>query len=682
MSRPPSDMPPGRPAGGPDRRPRDGRTGPQGGGPPGWSRMLPWLLILALLGVFAFTSVFSVDDAASKELSYSQFLTAAEAGEVATVEYDPDLGTVTGTFKAKTDGTKDFTSEGPTNDLPEKDLTLLDERGVNLEYKRAGTNFFVELIPLLIPVFLIIGIFVWMNRRAQGQMGAVMNIGRSRAKVYTTEKPKTTFADVAGYTAVKAEINEVVDFLKHPAKFKQIGARIPKGVLLVGPPGTGKTLIARAVAGEAGVPFISVTGSDFMEMFVGVGAARVRDLFQTARKQAPAIIFVDEIDSIGRKRGAGLGGGHDEREQTLNQMLAEMDGFEATEGIVMMAATNRPDVLDTALLRPGRFDRQVVVPLPTQEERAQILRVHMVDKKISPDLDVEIIARGTPGMAGADLSNLVNEAALHAVRRGSAIVEGEDFEAARDRVLMGLKRDSMAINEEEKEVIAYHEGGHAVLAYVLDHADPVHKVTILPSGMALGVTQQLPEEERHIYKREYIADSIAVALGGRISEELVFGHTSTGAQNDLVRITEMARKMVREWGMSERIGPMAWGSQGAVFLAEDLVHTRDYSDETARVIDEEVERILRQEESRARRILRLHRRGLNAVAEALLEHETLNGADVARLVDDAMGRKAGGYRKVRRADGTITEMKPPTDNGNRKPRKAATPAKRATRTRR
>ena len=323
-------------------------------------------------------------------------------------------------------------------------------------------------------------------------MGAVMNIGRSRAKVYNTEKPKTTFADVAGYGPVKQEITEVVDFLKNPGKFKEIGARIPKGVLLVGPPGTGKTLIARAVAGEAGVPFVSVTGSDFMEMFVGVGAARVRDLFQTARKQAPAIIFVDEIDSIGRKRGAGLGGGHDEREQTLNQMLAEMDGFEATEGIVMMAATNRPDVLDPALLRPGRFDRQIMVPLPTQDERVAILKVHFRDKKISDDVDVDVVARGTPGMSGADLSNLVNEAALFAVRRGENEVHAEDFDAARDRVLMGLKRESMALTEEEKEVVAYHEGGHAVLAYVLEHADPVHKVTILPTGMALGVTQQLP----------------------------------------------------------------------------------------------------------------------------------------------------------------------------------------------
>ncbi len=419
MSRPPSEMPPGRPAGGPERRPGDGRPTPPTSGPPSWTRALPWLLILALVGVFALTNVFSIDSGSSNELTFSQFTNAVQNENVKSVDYDPETGKISGELKSERDGTKDFTSEGPTNDLPASTLKLLKAQGVDLNYQREGSNFLLDLLPLLLPLLLVIAFFVWMSRRAQGQMGAVMNIGRSRAKVYNTEKPKTTFDDVAGYGNVKAEIAEVVDFLKYPAKFKQIGARIPKGVLLVGPPGTGKTLIARAVAGEAGVPFISVTGSDFMEMFVGVGAARVRDLFQTARKQAPAIIFVDEIDSIGRKRGAGLGGGHDEREQTLNQMLAEMDGFEATEGIVMMAATNRPDVLDTALLRPGRFDRQIVVPLPTQEERTQILRVHMKDKKMSPEVDVAVVARGTPGMSGADLSNLVNEAALHAVRRGS-----------------------------------------------------------------------------------------------------------------------------------------------------------------------------------------------------------------------------------------------------------------------
>ena len=683
MSRPPSEMPQGRrPSGGPERRPGEGKTPPP---PPSWARMLPWLLIFALVGVFALTNVFSSGTSGAKEITYSRFLGDVEAGRVDKVEFNKSSGEITGEFKSELGGSKEFTSSGPANDFQENTVTLLQEKGVDLEYTETSSNFFLDLIPLLLPVLLIIGFFVWMSRRAQGQMGAVMNIGRSRAKVYNTEKPKTTFEDVAGYGPVKAEIAEVVDFLKFPQKFKQIGARIPKGVLLVGPPGTGKTLIARAVAGEAGVPFVSVTGSDFMEMFVGVGAARVRDLFQTARKQAPAIIFVDEIDSIGRKRGAGLGGGHDEREQTLNQMLAEMDGFEATEGIVVMAATNRPDVLDPALLRPGRFDRQIVVPLPTQAERTAILKVHMRDKKVGPDVNVDVVARGTPGMSGADLANLVNEAALFAVRRGSQQIEAIDFDGARDRVLMGLKRESMAISDEEKEVIAYHEGGHAILAYVLDHADPVHKVTILPTGIALGVTQQLPEEERHIYKREYIADSIVVALGGRIAEDVVFGHTSTGAQNDLVRITEMARKMVREWGMSERIGPMAWGAQGAVFLGEDLVHTRDYSDDTARVIDEEVERILRQEEGRARRIVRLHRRGLDAVARALLEHETLDGADVSRLVDEAMGRKAGGYRKVKRADGSVVEVKPPppADNGRKQaPRKTAgTGARRASRAR-
>jgi cell division protease FtsH len=462
-----------------------------------------------------------------------------------------------------------------------------------------------------------------------------MQIGRSRAKTYSTERPGTTFADVAGYEGVKQEINEVVDFLKAPGRFAQIGARIPKGVLLVGPPGTGKTLIARAVAGEAGVPFLSVTGSDFMEMFVGVGASRVRDLFQSARKMGRAIIFVDEIDSIGRKRGAGLGGGHDEREQTLNQMLSEMDGFEATEGIVMMAATNRPDILDPALLRPGRFDRSVVVPLPEADERLAILNVHCKDKKIAPDVDLRTVARGTPGMSGADLANLVNEAALFAVRRGDDKVHMQDFEAARDRVLMGMRRDSMALSDQEKEIVAYHEGGHAVCAAVLPHADPLHKVSILAMGMALGVTQQLPEE-RHLYRQDYIEDSLVVRLGGRIAEELVFGVISTGANNDLQGATELTRKMVREWGMSDRVGPMAWGSHNTVFLGEDLMSTaREYSDDTARIIDEEVERILREQEDRCRDTLRRHRAGLDLVARSLLEHETIDGAEVRRLINQA-----------------------------------------------
>jgi cell division protease FtsH len=408
-------------------------------------------------------------------------------------------------------------------------------------------------------------------------------------------------------------------------------------MLLVGPPGTGKTLFARAVAGEAGVGFLSVTGSDFMEMFVGVGASRVRDLFQQARKMGRAIIFIDEIDSIGRKRGAGLGGGHDEREQTLNQMLAEMDGFETSEGIVILAATNRPDILDPALLRPGRFDRQIVVPLPESDERLAILKVHSRDKRMGPDVDLNTMAKATPGMSGADLANLVNEAALFAVRRHSKEIERIDFENARDRVVMGARRESLVLSAEEKRATAYHEGGHAVLTAVLPHADPLHKVTILPRGMALGVTWSLPEE-RHTYSQEYFEDVICRAMGGRVAEKLVFGHLNSGAANDLEQATGIARRMVREWGMSERVGPMAWHGQQQVFLGEDLMTSgREYSDETARMMDEEIARILLEQEQRARDLLVKHRAGLDLVAEALLEKETIDGPEVNRLVQDGIG---------------------------------------------
>jgi cell division protease FtsH len=595
----------------------------------GWPRWATWALIGLVLALFVFAPM--VGSNSGDQITYSQFLDRVRRDAVESVAIDNESNDIKGVDR---DGDR-FSVNGP-EELPEGDLEVLREHDVRYDFKTPQPNLLLSLIPYLLPFVLLIGLFVWMNRRAQGQMGGIMQIGRSRAKTYSTEKPGTTFADVAGYEGVKQEIKEVVDFLKTPQRFAAIGARIPKGVLLVGPPGTGKTLIARAVAGEAGVPFLSVTGSDFMEMFVGVGASRVRDLFQSARKMGRAIIFVDEIDSIGRKRGAGLGGGHDEREQTLNQMLSEMDGFEATEGIVMMAATNRPDILDPALLRPGRFDRQVVVPLPEAEERLAILDVHCKDKKIARDVDLRTVAKGTPGMSGADLANLVNEAALFAVRRGDTEVHMIDFESARDRVLMGMRRDSMALSDEEKEAVAYHEGGHAVCAAVLPNADPLHKVTILPTGMALGVTQQLPEE-RHLYRQDYIEDSLVVRMGGRIAEELVYGVYSTGANNDLQGATELARKMVREWGMSTRVGPMAWGAQGAVFLGDDLMHSRDYSDETARVIDEEVERILREQEDRCRVTLRTYRSGLDAVAAALLEHETIDGAEVRRLIDEAMG---------------------------------------------
>jgi cell division protease FtsH len=566
-----------------------------------------------------------------ESVSYNDFRAEVTAGDVSEIEINNENGKIKGT---RVDGT-DFKTAGPI-ELPPNDLELFDEEIDSVKFNTPETNFLVSMIPFLLPVAFLILFFWWMQRRAQGQMGGIMSIGRSKAKTYSTEQPGTTFDDVAGYVGVKQEVTEVIDFLKNPDKFGEIGARIPKGILLVGPPGTGKTLIARAVAGEAGVPFLSVTGSDFMEMFVGVGASRVRDLFESARKLGRAIIFVDEIDSIGRKRGAGLGGGHDEREQTLNQMLAEMDGFEATEGIVMMAATNRPDILDEALLRPGRFDRQVIVPLPELADRAEILKVHLKGKRTDGELDLGVVARGTPGMSGADLANLVNEAALHAVRAGDEAITMGHIDAARDRVLMGQKRESMVLSDEEKEAIAYHEAGHAICAAVLPTADPLHKVTIIPSGMALGVTMQLPEEERHIYRQDYLEDSLVVRMGGQTAEQLVFNVISTGANNDLVGATELARKMVREWGMSDRVGPMAWGSQGQVFLGEDLMHGRDYSDVTAHLIDEEVESILRAQQSRCREVLTENRKALDLVARALLENETIGGDEVTRLIQLAM----------------------------------------------
>jgi cell division protease FtsH len=627
MSRQPGDLRPGRPTG-----PGGGQQ--QGTGP---DRSWRWVAV-AILAVLALAILVPnlLSPTGPSTQSYNTFVSELQAGKVQTVKVNNSTGATTITLT--NNQTYQVTSVPPDQNEAAFLDKYLNKPGDKLTFVSPANNWVAAFLPYVLYAAVIILFLVWMMRRAQGQMGGIMSIGRSKAKVYTTERPRTLFSDVAGYEGVKLEIREVVDFLRSSNRFKEIGARIPKGVLLVGPPGTGKTLLARAVAGEAGVPFLSVTGSDFMEMFVGVGASRVRDLFQTARKQAPAIIFIDEIDSIGRKRGAGLGGGHDEREQTLNQMLAEMDGFEATEGIVMMAATNRPDILDPALLRPGRFDRQIVVPLPDLEERLPILRVHCKDKRIAPDVDLSVVARGTPGMSGADLANLVNEAALHAVRRGAPAVTMADFEAARDRVLMGQRRESTVLSEKEKEATAYHEGGHAVLAYVLPDADPVHKVTILPTGMALGVTQQLPIEERHTYWREYIEDSLAVMMGGRCAEQLILGSLSTGASNDLQRATEMAKKMVREFGMSERIGPMAWGSEGQVFLGEDLMHSRDYSDVTSRIVDEEVERILREQEARATRLLGEHRRGLAAVAKALMEKETIDGLEVGRLVDEAYGR--------------------------------------------
>ncbi len=599
------------------------------GGLPSW---LLWVLV-AIVGLTV-VSALSLNSAQQQSIAFSEFTKMVQDGKVESVTWNNIDQSITGT---KTNG-EDFVATAPAQEQPTPELlNTMEDQGVEVTFSTPTPNLFVQMLPLLLPLALIVGFFVWMNRRAQGQMSGIMSIGRSRAKTYTTERPATLFTDVAGYEGVKTEIREVVDFLKEPERFLEIGAKIPKGVLLVGPPGTGKTLIARAVAGEAGVPFLSVSGSDFMEMFVGVGASRVRDLFESARKHGRAIIFIDEIDSVGRKRGAGLGGGHDEREQTLNQMLSEMDGFEGTDGVVMIAATNRPDILDPALLRPGRFPRQVVVPLPELDDRKAILAVHVRHKKLAPDVDLDLVARGTPGMSGADLANLVNESALTAVRRGSKVVEMHDFEDARDRVLMGQRRESMVLSDKEKEITAYHEAGHALCAALLPHADPVHKVTILPRGMALGVTQQLPEEEKHSYSQEFLEESIIVAMGGRVAEELVFDHRSTGAANDLQVSTERARKMVTEFGMSDEIGPRAWGTSGPVFLGDDFGHQREYSEDTARAIDAEVERLLRQGEDRCRDLLTRNRTALDLITKVLLEQETISGSEVNRLIRVANG---------------------------------------------
>ncbi len=618
--RPPPPPPPPPPPSSPDQGDKSRAEQP-------WSKWLVWAFAFAVLSAFVLPGIFG--SGGGEEITYGDFLGRVERGLVKEVEFDNHTGGMDAVLR---DGTKVQTT-GPL-DLSDADETFL-RANTDFKYNTPGTNILTGFIlPIFAPIAIIVLILLWFQRRAQGQMGSIMSIGRSKAKTYSTERPGTTFDDVAGYEGVKQEIKEVVDFLKDAEKFAAIGARIPKGVLLVGPPGTGKTLIARAVAGEAGVPFLSVTGSDFMEMFVGVGASRVRDLFQSARKMGRAIIFIDEIDSIGRKRGAGLGGGHDEREQTLNQMLSEMDGFEATEGVVIMAATNRPDILDSALLRPGRFDRQVIVSLPELSDRRAILDVHVKSKRMDPDVDLNVVARGTPGMSGADLANLINEAALIAVRDGDKTIAAAHLEQARDRVLMGQKRESTVLSAEEKERVAYHESGHALAAAVLPDADPLHKVTIIPRGMALGVTMTLPEEERYLLRESYITAELIKMMGGRMAEELVFGEVSSGAADDLARATDLAGKMVREWGMSERIGPMAWrGGSGQVFLGEDMGRVREYSDDLAAVIDEEIERILRSAETRCRDLLTEHRNGLDLVARNLLEHETIDGEEVNRLIE-------------------------------------------------
>jgi cell division protease FtsH len=495
-----------------------------------------------------------------------------------------------------------------------------------------GTSLFSVVLSLA-PFIFLAWLWLYMGRRAGSQLGGVLGVGRSRAKVFDTERPKTTFDDIAGYEGVKREISETVDFLKSPDRYRRAGARAPRGLLMVGPPGTGKTLFARAVAGEAAVPFLSVAGSSFVELFVGVGAARVRDLFDEARKRAPAIIFVDEIDAIGQRRSGGAFPSNDEREQTLNQLLAEMDGFDPLEGIVVLAATNRPEILDPALLRPGRFDRQVVIPLPNQRERRAILELHSRGKKLGPDVDLEVVARGTPGFSGADLANLVNEAAIFAARESRDVLTAKDFDDARDRIILGRREGSNVLLPDERKAVAVHEGGHALVAALSENADPVSKVTILPAGQALGVTHQLPVDERHLYTESYLRDSLAVRMGGRAAELVVFDEGSTGAANDLASATDLATKMVKEFGLSPELGPIGYPSGGPMFLGGGQeIQYRTYAEETQRLIDKEVARLLTEAEERARKMLTEHRDNLDRLTELLLEHETIDGETVYQIV--------------------------------------------------
>ncbi len=613
------------------------------------SRILTGVLLVLVL-----FWLFSTLQADPGRLTYDEFVAAVEQGRVEQVRIQGQA--VDGRYTEPTDeGRTTFSTTLPGTPVAGDDgslLTLLEENGVAQTYQVEGGGLLPLLASFLLPLLLFVGVFWFLNRQARGQMGPLGQIGKSTARLYKPHEPTTRFADVAGYREVKEEVREVVAFLREPDRFRKAGAEVPKGMLLVGPPGTGKTLLARATAGEAGVPFITVTGSDFMEMFVGVGASRVRDLFKTARANAPCIIFIDELDSIGRKRGAGLGGGHDEREQTLNQLLGEIDGFEGSEGVVIMAATNRPDVLDPALQRPGRFDRQIVVPLPTLEEREEVLRVHAKGKPIAEDVDLGVLARGTPGMAGADLKNLINEAALIAVRGGSDLIRMRDIEQARERHTIGRERASLRLDEEEKRAVAYHEGGHALAAFLEEEADPVYKVTVLPVGMALGVTTQLPIDERHIYLRSWLDARLKVMLGGRAAEMVILGQPTTGGQHDLVQATKLARAIVREFGMG-RLGPVGYGDNQQVFLGEELARGHEYSERTAELIDEEVRAILGTAlEEVVARFTEL-RAGLEAMADRLVERESLTGEEALAAVRGALTPE---QRTLLRGRATVREM--------------------------
>ncbi len=587
-----------------------------------------WIVIILLsISILHF---FNAKPTLRNKISFSEFMEAVKQGQVESVVIQENE--YQGKFK---DGFKEgahFETLGPVNS--DQAFDFLTKSDAQLKYEKPKeTPIWQQMLISWMPMLLLFGFFFFFMRQIQIGGGKALSFGKSKARLMNDTQKKVTFNDVAGVEEAKEELQEIIEFLKDPKKFTKLGGRIPKGVLLMGPPGTGKTLMARAIAGEAGVPFFSISGSDFVEMFVGVGASRVRDLFEQGKKHAPCIIFIDEIDAVGRHRGAGLGGGHDEREQTLNQLLVEMDGFESNDGVILIAASNRPDVLDPALLRPGRVDRRVVVPRPDLKGRECILQIHIRRVPVASDVDLMILARGTPGFCGADLESLVNEAALYAARFGKKAVEMGDFEMAKDKVLMGSERRSMIISDEEKKRTAYHEAGHTLVAKLIPGAEPVHKVTIIPRGMALGLTQQLPEEEKYSHSEEYAENAICILMGGRIAEQIIFGEKSTGAGNDIEKATDLARKMVCEWGMSEKMGPLSFGKkEEQIFLGRDLAYHKDYSEDTANAIDEEIRAIVMRNYEKAKKLLQGHLEELKNISEALLERETLTGEEVNKVL--------------------------------------------------
>ncbi len=588
---------------------------------PFYKNIALWLVI-CLMVVMLF-QVFKQPERVSASLSYSEFLSMVERGNVVQV-------TIQG------DNISGISAQGSFRTYAPKDpelIRLLRSKEVKITARPEEDSNWFQILLSWVPMLLLIGVWIFFMRQMQVGGGKALSFGKSKARLMTDSQEKVTFQDVAGIEEAKEELQEIIEFLRDPRKFTRLGGRIPKGVLLVGAPGTGKTLLARAIAGEAGVPFFSISGSDFVEMFVGVGASRVRDLFLQGKKHAPCIIFIDEIDAVGRHRGAGLGGGHDEREQTLNQLLVEMDGFESNEGVILISATNRPDVLDPALLRPGRFDRQVVVPVPDVKGREEILRVHVKKTVLGDNVDVQTLARGTPGFTGADLENMVNEAALMAARRGKDRVEMNDFEDAKDKVLMGAERKSMIISDEEKKTTAYHESGHTLVAKLLPDTDPIHKVTIIPRGRALGLTQQLPLDEKHTYPKNYLLNSLSILMGGRAAEEIVLGIQTTGAGNDIERATALARKMVCDFGMSDSLGPLSFGKkEDQIFLGREIFQHRDYSELTAQKIDEEVRRIVTDAYVKTSGLIKENIEVLHQLAAALLEKETLDGKQIEEIL--------------------------------------------------